>query len=94
MRTRLSARGQVVIPKQARETLGWAEGLELDVRVLDDRIVLRRRSDVVDEHPWMKWEGVLVGTDALEDLEREHRDEVEREDEELAEYLRREKPGS
>ncbi len=33
MRTKVSTKGQVVIPKEARDALGWADGTVLDVVV-------------------------------------------------------------
>ena len=43
--TRLSAKGQVVIPKDVRDRLGWAQGSELEVVEAGDGILLRRRQD-------------------------------------------------
>jgi predicted DNA-binding antitoxin AbrB/MazE fold protein len=33
-----------------------------------------------DKEDWRKWRGILAGTNALQDLEREHREEVERDE--------------
>lgn len=78
MKTRLSARGQVVIPKALRDALGWTEGQLLEVDLTGDRVVLGRPATrSVGEPSWMRWEGVLAGTDALEDLAAEHRAEIE-----------------
>ena len=33
-----------------------------------------------DKDDWLKWRGILEGTTALQDLEREHREEVERDE--------------
>lgn len=41
--TRVSSKGQVVIPKAVRDRLGLREGDELSVEELDDAIVLRVR---------------------------------------------------
>jgi AbrB family looped-hinge helix DNA binding protein len=43
--TRLSAKGQVVIPKPLRDHLRWAEGDELEVIETGDGILLRRKAD-------------------------------------------------
>lgn len=40
-RTRLSAKGQVVIPKDVRTQLGLAEGQELDVITVNGGVLLR-----------------------------------------------------
>jgi AbrB family looped-hinge helix DNA binding protein len=80
----------VVIPKQIRESLGWEQGEDLQVEIVGQKVVITPKESGPGHRPWMRWRGVLAGTDALEDLEREHREEVEREDAELAEYLRRE----
>lgn len=42
-RTRLSTRGQVVIPKELRDACRWKEGQELDVIDTGDGILLRAR---------------------------------------------------
>jgi AbrB family looped-hinge helix DNA binding protein len=39
--TRLSSKGQVIIPKAVREAHGWEEGTEFTVEEIDDGIVLR-----------------------------------------------------
>lgn len=39
--TRLSSKGQVIIPKAVRVAHGWAEGLEFAIEDLGDAIVLR-----------------------------------------------------
>ena len=41
-RTRLSSKGQVVIPKRVRERHGWSAGVELEVDDQGDSVVLRR----------------------------------------------------
>lgn len=42
-RTRLSSKGQVVLPKEIRDSLGWPAGTELDVAAEGDAVVLRLR---------------------------------------------------
>lgn len=41
--TRLSAKGQVVIPKDVRDRLGWLQGSELEVVEAGDGVLLRRK---------------------------------------------------
>jgi AbrB family looped-hinge helix DNA binding protein len=40
-RTRLSSKGQVIIPKPVRERHGWDTGVELEVEDRGDAVVLR-----------------------------------------------------
>ena len=40
--TKLSAKGQIVIPKDVRDRLGLAEGMVLDVIETGDGVILRR----------------------------------------------------
>jgi AbrB family looped-hinge helix DNA binding protein len=61
-RTRLSSKGQVIIPKGVRERHGWRAGLELEVEDRGDAVVLReaRRfpSTTVDEvYGCLKYDG-------------------------------------
>ena len=39
--TRLSSKGQVIIPKQVREARGWTEGMELIVEETEAGVTLR-----------------------------------------------------
>lgn len=41
MKTRLSTKGQVVIPREVRERHGWSAGTEIWIEDRDDHIVLR-----------------------------------------------------
>jgi AbrB family looped-hinge helix DNA binding protein len=41
-RTRLSSKGQVIIPKVVRDRQGWQPGIELEVEDRGDLVVLRR----------------------------------------------------
>ncbi|QGP92832.1 Antidote-toxin recognition MazE, bacterial antitoxin [Neomoorella glycerini] len=40
--TKLSSRGQVVIPKEIRQQLGWETGDHVAVEVQGDMVILRR----------------------------------------------------
>ena len=41
-KTRLSSKGQVIIPKVVRDRQGWGPGVELEVEDQGDLVVLRR----------------------------------------------------
>lgn len=43
MKTKLSSKGQIVLPAATRRRLGLTEGMELDVEVAGDRLVLTPR---------------------------------------------------
>ena len=44
--TRLSTKGQLIIPKDIRERHGWTPGVELIVEDRGDAVVLRRAEDL------------------------------------------------
>ena len=74
MDTRLSSKGQVVIPRQVREELGLVPGTRFYVRVDEGSIVLQpvTESLIADLY------GKLAGVDLLTELEKEHALEVAR----------------
>lgn len=41
--TRVSGKGQIVVPKAVRDRMGWAPGTDLEVVEVGDTITLRRR---------------------------------------------------
>lgn len=45
-RTRLSTKGQLIVPQEVRESLGWVPGTLLDVEVTGDAIIVKRAPDV------------------------------------------------
>ncbi|MEP6784777.1 MAG: AbrB/MazE/SpoVT family DNA-binding domain-containing protein [Sphingomonadales bacterium] len=70
--TKLSSKGQVVIPKDVREKLGWPEGQPLVVRQSGGRAILEPPVPVRDKISWEefrrrvpKYEGPPV---AVEDM--------------------------
>jgi len=75
LKTKVSSKGQVTLPKAAREQLGIAAGTELEVVVDQQGIQLRKI-----EPRWRKWRGALKGSGLLRELEREHREEIERDE--------------
>ena len=44
--TRLSTKGQLIIPKEIRERHGWTPGMELLVEDHGDSVILRRAEDL------------------------------------------------
>jgi AbrB family looped-hinge helix DNA binding protein len=83
--TRLSSRGQVVLPKAVRDRLGLIAGQPLAVEADGERVVLRpipsdngAAPTPPERESWRALRGCLRGTDALGELQREHRREIER----------------
>ena len=77
--TRVSERGQVVIPKAIRDRLGIKRGQVLEVAESDGAVVMRPKASRPAKRPrrWQDWRGVLEGTGALQDLMEEHERELE-----------------
>lgn len=61
MQTRLSAKGQVVIPKDVRDRLGLTEGTVFDVIDRGNEVVLKRQTKIGDP----------TGTEAVANAVRE-----------------------
>lgn len=72
----VSSKGQIAIPKAIREQIGLQEGTRLRISVESGTMVLRKSSQEV----WEKWGGRFPKSRMLEDLEREHREEVKRDE--------------
>ena len=77
--TRISAHGQVILPKEVRDRLNLEQGQELEVEVVSGTIVLRPTApaQLGQAHDWENLYGCLEGSDVLNDLLREHQREVE-----------------
>jgi AbrB family looped-hinge helix DNA binding protein len=75
MLVRLSSKGQLVIPKSVRQELGLEPGDQLHIEVEDDRLVLEPVVHSAIDRLYARYEG----DDLLADLEREHREELDRE---------------
>lgn len=75
--TRVTSKGQVVIPKPVRERLRWTPGTRLAVEIIDDGSVRLALLDFAD--PIDSLYGCLktAPRDPLADLEAEHRAEIE-----------------
>lgn len=79
MVTRLSSKGQLVIPKEIRQELDLRAGTEFEIEVVEGRIVLKPLVDMDEVRQIIAEMRRLVGDeDVLEDLEAEHRKEIER----------------
>jgi AbrB family looped-hinge helix DNA binding protein len=74
---KVSAKGQLVIPKPMREAVGLVEGVKCRVDKVGNRIVLRPVG-TAEQTGWRHWRGRIKDTRALEDHIEEHRREVDR----------------
>jgi AbrB family looped-hinge helix DNA binding protein len=75
LKTKVSSKGQVTVPKVVRQQLGIEAGAELEVTVENQAIRLQKMTP-----RWRQWSGALEGSDLLRELEREHRAEIERDE--------------
>ena len=75
--TRVTSKGQIVIPKPVREQLRWVSGTELAVEILGDGAV--RLTPLEAGNPIDILYGCLkdLPGDPLADLEAEHQAEIE-----------------
>lgn len=67
MKTVVSERGQITVPKRIRDQMGLKPGVELDMQLVRGGFVARKR---VERSPWRDAVGVLKrrgGTDSLVD---------------------------
>ena len=72
MQSRLSSKGQIILPKAIRQSLGLLPGARFDVRIEAGAIILQPlKSDVI-----ARLYGAFPDDDFLTDLEAEHRQEV------------------
>jgi AbrB family looped-hinge helix DNA binding protein len=78
--TKVSERGQVVIPKPIRDKLGLKRGQVLEVSEEMGAIVMRAaKRGPASKVPtrWQDFRGILAGTTALQDHMEDHRREIE-----------------
>lgn len=72
MLLKLSSKGQLVLPKSIREQLRLKNGDQFQARIVKGTIVLEPVTlGAID-----RLHGILAGTDALKELEEEHRREI------------------
>ena len=80
--TKLSSKGQLVIPKRVRQALRLKAGMTFAVEIEEGRIILHPVGDSEAINEILDELRQLVGADAdaplLDDLESEHRQELER----------------
>ena len=83
-RTRITTKGQVVIPKGIRGQLRWRPGTHLSVAILPEGGLkldtVREDGDLTSSDPIERAFGFLQVGDPLGDLEKEHRAEVRRDE--------------
>ena len=70
--TKLSSKGQIVIPKGVRERLNIAAGTLLSIRLEKEAIVLTP----VKTTPIERLYGKFAGETIIDQLEKEHADEI------------------
>jgi AbrB family looped-hinge helix DNA binding protein len=74
MLTKLSSKGQVVIPKSIRKALDLRPGTEMHIEVEDRKIIIE---PVALRSPIDALYGKYADADLLTDLEAEHRQELD-----------------
>ena len=83
----LSSKGQLVIPKQIRDDLQLEAGTEFLVWIDRGEIILRRKPDVEAALEALeKLSGMFKGGDLIDELEAEHRWEIERDERRFASF--------
>ena len=76
MTTKISAKGQLVIPKEVRKKFDIEPGTFFEIRIEKENIVLIP----MKKGPLDNLYGKFAGENILVELEREHADEIESED--------------
>ena len=70
--TKISSKGQIVIPKAIRERLKIASGTFFDIRLEKESIVLTPAKETPIERLYNRFAGETI----LDELEKEHADEI------------------
>lgn len=60
-RTKLSSKGQIVVPKEIRDSQGWAEGTEVEFLAKGNEVILRAVDDIEKRFPPVSMEEFLAG---------------------------------
>lgn len=69
----VSSKGQIVVPKRLRDALHLKPGMRLQVELQGEQLVLKPLRDRVSDHLY----GRFRGADLTDDVEAEHRRELE-----------------
>lgn len=72
---KVSSKGQIAIPKGVREKTGIKRNMRLRIETDKDKIFLFPIKNV-----WRNLEGILKGTDVIDELEKEHKEEIEKDE--------------
>ena len=57
--TRMSAKGQVVIPKDVRDALGWPEGTAIEIVQGAKSATLTAKQDAARDFDWDEWQAKM-----------------------------------
>jgi len=79
MTAKISAKGQLVIPKEVRKKFNIEPGTFFEIRVEKDNIILIP----MKKGPLDTLYGKFAGENILAELEKEHADEIEKENRDL-----------
>lgn len=71
-RTRLSSKGQVIIPKVVRERHGWRAGVEFEVEDRGNAVVLRQigpfpRTTIEEAYGCLKYDGPAATVEEMDE---------------------------
>jgi AbrB family looped-hinge helix DNA binding protein len=87
--TRLTTKGQIVIPKDTRARLGWRPGIRLRVDEEAGAVTLRPIKPDTFERWLAALAGSVGGGDPIAELEAEHREEIRKDEKRHAGLLGR-----
>ena len=76
MKSKLSSKGQLIIPKAIRHSLALRSGSQFNIKVNNRKIILE---PIQKDSPLDFLYGKYVGVDLLGPLEKEHQKEIENE---------------